>query len=166
MSGKGSTLILGRSFFMTARTKIDVHFGTLSMELSDNLVQFNIFKVMKHPTEDHSLFSIDIINNLVDELFEVCLPGRPPAIPVIIANNLHWEQEEKLLNILGKHKKAIGLMLSDHLELTPPSHRGLNSTILDVVKKKVTKLLPARVIYPISDNQWVSTVQVVPKKSR
>ncbi|RDX98575.1 hypothetical protein CR513_18485, partial [Mucuna pruriens] len=37
-SGKGSTLILGRPFLMTARTKIDVHAGTLSMEFSDTLV--------------------------------------------------------------------------------------------------------------------------------
>jgi hypothetical protein len=28
----------------------------------------------------------------------------------------------------------------------------------------VLKLLKARVIYPISDNEWVSLVQVVPKK--
>ncbi|RDY13840.1 hypothetical protein CR513_01191, partial [Mucuna pruriens] len=34
-SGKGSTLILGRPFLMTARTKIDVHAGTLSMEFGD-----------------------------------------------------------------------------------------------------------------------------------
>ncbi|RDY06021.1 hypothetical protein CR513_10059, partial [Mucuna pruriens] len=31
-SGKRSTLILGRPFFMTTRTKIDAHVGTLSME--------------------------------------------------------------------------------------------------------------------------------------
>ncbi|RDX91681.1 hypothetical protein CR513_26299, partial [Mucuna pruriens] len=31
-SGKGSTLILGRPFLMTARTKIDVHVGMLLME--------------------------------------------------------------------------------------------------------------------------------------
>ncbi|RDX84041.1 hypothetical protein CR513_34980, partial [Mucuna pruriens] len=37
-SGKGSTLILGRPFLMTTRTKIDVHAGTLSMEFEDNLV--------------------------------------------------------------------------------------------------------------------------------
>ncbi|RDX78780.1 Retrovirus-related Pol polyprotein, partial [Mucuna pruriens] len=40
----------------------------------------------------------------------------------------------------------------------------LNPTILDVVKKEVTKLLVAGIIYPISDSQWVSPVQVVPKK--
>ncbi|RDX76347.1 putative mitochondrial protein, partial [Mucuna pruriens] len=30
--------------------------------------------------------------------------------PIIIANNLNREQEEKLLNVLRKHKKAIGYM--------------------------------------------------------
>ncbi|RDX78889.1 Retrovirus-related Pol polyprotein from transposon 17.6, partial [Mucuna pruriens] len=43
--------------------------------------------------------------------------------------------------------------------------RRLNPTILDVVKKEVTKLLAAGIIYPISDSSWVSPVQVVPKKS-
>nr|GEZ88879.1 RNA-directed DNA polymerase homolog [Tanacetum cinerariifolium] len=35
---------------------------------------------------------------------------------------------------------------------------------MEVVKKKVIKLLDARLIYPISDSPWVSPVQVVPKK--
>ncbi|RDX83347.1 hypothetical protein CR513_35748, partial [Mucuna pruriens] len=42
--------------------------------------------------------------------------------------------------------------------------RRVNPTILDVVKKEVTKLLVIGIIYPISDSQWVSPVQVVPKK--
>ncbi|RDX77363.1 Retrovirus-related Pol polyprotein from transposon 17.6, partial [Mucuna pruriens] len=41
----------------------------------------------------------------------------------------------------------------------------MNPTILDVVKKEVTKLLVVGIIYPISDSQWVSPVQVVPKKA-
>ncbi|RDX65188.1 hypothetical protein CR513_56170, partial [Mucuna pruriens] len=69
--GKGSTLILGRPFFMTVRTKIDVHAGTLSMEFVDNLVQFNIFEAMKHPTKDHLLFSIDIMDGLVEEYMQI-----------------------------------------------------------------------------------------------
>ncbi|RDX63839.1 Retrovirus-related Pol polyprotein, partial [Mucuna pruriens] len=44
--------------------------------------------------------------------------------------------------------------------------RRMNLTILDVVKKEVTKLLAAWIIYPILDSQWVIPVQVVPKKSR
>jgi hypothetical protein len=34
----------------------------------------------------------------------------------------------------------------------------------EVVKKEVLKLIKTGVIYPISDSQWVSPVQVVPKK--
>jgi hypothetical protein len=34
----------------------------------------------------------------------------------------------------------------------------------EVVKKEVLKLLKAGVIYPVSDSDWVSPVQVVPKK--
>ncbi|RDX76342.1 hypothetical protein CR513_43670, partial [Mucuna pruriens] len=70
-SEKGSTLILGRPFLMTAKTKLDVHAGTLSMEFGDTLVQFNIFKAMKHPTEDHSVFSINLIDELVEEYFQL-----------------------------------------------------------------------------------------------
>ena len=36
----------------------------------------------------------------------------------------------------------------------------------EVVRAEVLKLLQARIIYPISDNPWVSPTQVVPKKSR
>jgi hypothetical protein len=34
----------------------------------------------------------------------------------------------------------------------------------EVVNKEVLKLLKAGVIYPASDSEWVSPVQVVPKK--
>ncbi|RDX87868.1 hypothetical protein CR513_30613, partial [Mucuna pruriens] len=70
-SGKGSSLIMRRPFLMIARTKINVHDGTLSIEFGDTLVQFNIFEAMKHPTEDHSLFGIDLIDELVEEYFQL-----------------------------------------------------------------------------------------------
>ncbi|RDY10476.1 Retrovirus-related Pol polyprotein from transposon 17.6, partial [Mucuna pruriens] len=343
---KGSTLILGRLFLMTAKTKIDVHVETLSMEFDDTLVQFNIFEAMKHPTEDHSLFGIDLIDELIEECIQLgnssenisdfardtdsfdCLgsiteeadydelwevhnlsdsednninladlsqetellkllaqvhkhenpecsskaniqvaktkrlfpaqvqnhvpsrsdssvrksakfdsnPIRANSIPakrsrpqqlkaeimsahlvpisndnssspppprelkplpshlkyayldteqqllVIIASNLHQEQEDKLLHILRQHKKAIRWKLSDFPRINPSicmhkilmeeearpirqQQRRINLTILDVVKEEVTKLLAVGIIYPISDNQWVSLVQVVPKKS-
>jgi len=37
----------------------------------------------------------------------------------------------------------------------------MNPTILDVVKKEVTNLLKVDIIYPISNNSWISHVQVV-----
>jgi len=59
-------IILGRPFLKTTRTKIDVHANTLSMEFDDIVVRFNILDAMKHPYEDHSVFHIDIIDDVVD----------------------------------------------------------------------------------------------------
>jgi len=64
----GSTpIILGKPFLKTARTKIDVHASTLSMEFDDIVVRFNISDTMKHPSKDHSVFHVDIIDDVVDE---------------------------------------------------------------------------------------------------
>ncbi|RDX74008.1 Retrovirus-related Pol polyprotein, partial [Mucuna pruriens] len=99
---------------------------------------------------------------------------KEQQLPVIIANNLHQEQEDKLLEVLRQHKKAIGWKLADLPSINPSicmhrilmeEERSLNPTLLDVVKKEDTKLLTIGIIYPISDSQWVSPVQVVPKKS-
>ncbi|RDX83817.1 Retrovirus-related Pol polyprotein from transposon gypsy, partial [Mucuna pruriens] len=109
-------------------------------------------------------------------------PMELKPLPIIIANNLHQEQEDKLLEVLRKHKKAIGWKLSDLSGINPSicmhrilmekeikpirqQQRKLNLKLLDVVKKEVTKLIATRIIYPISDSQWVSLVQVVLKKS-
>ena len=37
--------------------------------------------------------------------------------------------------------------------------------MMDVVEKEILKLLEVGVIYPISDSNWVSPIQVVPKKT-
>ncbi|RDY09919.1 hypothetical protein CR513_05631, partial [Mucuna pruriens] len=68
---KGNHLDSWETIPMTARTKIDVHAGTLSMEFGDTLVQFNIFEAIEHPTEDHSLFGIDLIDELVEEYLQL-----------------------------------------------------------------------------------------------
>ncbi|XP_061349033.1 uncharacterized protein LOC133294399 [Gastrolobium bilobum] len=62
-----STIILGRLFVKTVKTKIDVHAGTLSMEFGDSIINFNIFDTMKYPREEHSIFCIDFIDDIVDD---------------------------------------------------------------------------------------------------
>ncbi|WVZ52491.1 hypothetical protein U9M48_003545 [Paspalum notatum var. saurae] len=51
----------------------------------------------------------------------------------------------------------------DHKPTREPKHR-LNNAMREVVKKEVLKLLHAGIIYPVQDSEWVSPVQVVPKK--
>ena len=43
--------------------------------------------------------------------------------------------------------------------------RRLNPIMQEIVYAEILKLLDNRIIYPISDSQWVSPVHAVPKKS-
>ena len=86
------------------------------------------------------------------------------------------------MQILKEHKTAIGWTIADIKGISPstcmhrilleegakPSRqpqRRLNPTMMDVVKKEILKLLTVGVIYLILDSNWVSLVQVVPKKT-
>ena len=55
-------------------------------------------------------------------------------------------------------------MCSSDLRPSRQPQRRLNPPMMDVVNKEILKLLEVGVIYPISDSNWVSPVQVVPKK--
>ncbi|XP_063942447.1 uncharacterized protein LOC135150236 [Daucus carota subsp. sativus] len=108
--------------------------------------------------------------------------GPNESYPVIIASNLTTSQEEELLEILRKHKGAIGWSISDIKGISPAivqhrihlvedvkpvrePQRRLNPPMMEVVKKEILKCLDNGIIYPISDSKWVSPVHVVPKKS-
>ncbi|WKA12910.1 hypothetical protein VitviT2T_030253 [Vitis vinifera] len=102
--------------------------------------------------------------------------------PVVISSFLTTTQEDCLLEILSRCKKAIGwkisylkginpLVCTHHIymeeEVKPvrQPQRRLNPHIQEVVRAEVLKLLQAGIIYPISDSPWVSPTQVMPKKS-
>nr|KYP31699.1 hypothetical protein KK1_047842 [Cajanus cajan] len=67
LSHGSALIILGRPFLKIAQTKIDVYVGTLSMEFGDIFVHFNILDAMKFPSEAHSVFLVELIDDLVDE---------------------------------------------------------------------------------------------------
>ncbi|RDY09981.1 hypothetical protein CR513_05568, partial [Mucuna pruriens] len=162
--GEGSALILGRPFLMTTRTKIDVHAGILSMEFGNTFVKFNIFQALKHLAEHNSIFSIDTIEGLVKEYAQISIDH---------ANLVNFVDISYVINkFYTKAAKADFEMLYHILPFSDqPLHLHVHNSIgggcpTDVVKKEFTKLLVVEIIYPILDSQWVSLVQVVPKKSR
>ena len=84
--------------------------------------------------------------------------------------------------VLRARKEAIGWNLLDLKGIDPslcthrifleedsrPSReaqRRLNPKVWDAVKDEILKWLNAGIIFPISDSQWVSLVDVVPKKA-
>jgi hypothetical protein len=100
---------------------------------------------------------------------------------MIISDKISNEETQRLVATLEKYQSVIDYSLKDlkGINLSLCTHRipmeqdhkpvrehrrGLNNAMREVVKKEVLKLLKARIIYPISDNEWVSPVQVVPKK--
>ncbi|KAL4376234.1 hypothetical protein GQ457_02G040140 [Hibiscus cannabinus] len=91
------------------------------------------------------------------------------------------DQEERLIATLRLNKEALGwtiadikginpticmhkILLDDNHKPTVDAHRRLNQAMKDVVRKEILKWLDAGIIYPISDSEWVSPVQCVPKK--
>ncbi|XP_062119000.1 uncharacterized protein LOC133832705 [Humulus lupulus] len=108
--------------------------------------------------------------------------GKNETLPVIIARNLNQVQEEKVMRVLQEYKTTIGwsivdikgispsmcmhrILLEEGSKPTREAQRRLNPPMMEVMKKEILKLLSVGIIYPISDSQWVSPVQVVPKKS-
>uniref|UniRef100_A0A2N9FCS6 RNA-directed DNA polymerase n=1 Tax=Fagus sylvatica TaxID=28930 RepID=A0A2N9FCS6_FAGSY len=107
---------------------------------------------------------------------------KSDTFPVVISSILNMDQEGKLVELLRKHKTAIGWTIADIKGISPlicthrinfedevkasrQPQRRLNPNMREVVKTEVLKLLDAGIIYPISDSKWVSPTQVVPKKS-
>ncbi|XP_068344115.1 uncharacterized protein [Pyrus communis] len=62
-------LILGRPFLRTARTKIDVYDGTLTMEIDGENVKFKIFDAVRYPSDFESCLSIDAFDYFVQDCF-------------------------------------------------------------------------------------------------
>ncbi|CAM8877838.1 unnamed protein product [Rhodiola kirilowii] len=107
--------------------------------------------------------------------------GPNSTYPVIVNASLTNVETQKLLDVLRKHRPALGYSIDDLKGISPdlcmhrinleddarPSRdalRRLNPKLNDVVKKEILKLLDAGIIYSVADSKWVSPVHVVPKK--
>lgn len=52
-----------------------MHDGTLSMEFDGKVVKFNVYKAMKYPDDVPSVCGIDVIDPLVEEVFDSTCNG-------------------------------------------------------------------------------------------
>ncbi|XP_070004853.1 uncharacterized protein [Nicotiana sylvestris] len=109
---------------------------------------------------------------------------EPPKLelkPLPAHLNLLDVQAQQLLQVLKECKRAIGWTMADIKGISPaycihkilleeghkPSRehqRRLNPNMKEVVKKEIIKWLDAGIVFPISDSNWVSLVQCIPKK--
>ena len=62
---------LADHFQKTARTKIDVHEGTLTMEFDGEVIKFNIFDAMRFPTDVNYVYALDVIAELSQNIHDL-----------------------------------------------------------------------------------------------
>ncbi|CAN6712895.1 unnamed protein product [Malus baccata var. baccata] len=84
-------IFLGRPFMKTARTKIDVYKGTLTMEFDGEVINFNISETMRYPIDDHSCFAIDVIDSLAHEYLEEL---NEDALEIAITKGIELKNQE------------------------------------------------------------------------
>ena len=99
---------------------------------------------------------------------------------MILATDLTVEKEQKVVEILRKHKEDIAwsvedlkgislsirmhkILMEENAKTSIEHQMRLNPVMKEVVKKEVLKWLNADFIYAISNSHWVSPVHVVPK---
>ncbi|KAL0440268.1 UNVERIFIED_CONTAM: hypothetical protein Slati_2509800 [Sesamum latifolium] len=66
-SPNSTSILLGRPFLKTARTKIDVHSGTLTIEFDGEIIRFNIFDSMRYPSDIPTALFWDVFDTFVQK---------------------------------------------------------------------------------------------------
>ncbi|CAN6583728.1 unnamed protein product [Malus baccata var. baccata] len=113
-------ILLGRPFMKTACTKIDVFKGTLTMEFDWEVIDFNISETMRYPVDDHSCFSIDVIDSLVQEYLEEL---NEDALEIAITKGIEFKNRE------------LGAMQT-HDQIWDPNAIPFNEEVVEVVAVK------------------------------
>ncbi|CAM8969039.1 unnamed protein product [Rhodiola kirilowii] len=200
-------IILGRPFLYTARVVIDMDRGSIALRVDSadidqpiSLTSIESYKVVPGcpiPMDVYTMSiegadAADVAGDAGKESCTVELKPLPASLryeflgpnstyPVIVNASLTDVETQKLLNVLRKHRLALGYSIDDLKGISPdlcmyrinleddarPSRdalRRLNPKLNDVVKKEILKLLDASIIYSVADSKWVSPVHVVPKK--
>ncbi|GJV26819.1 reverse transcriptase domain-containing protein [Tanacetum coccineum] len=148
-----------------------------SSPLPPKELHFEELKIIKSSIDDPPELELKDLPSHLEYAF---LEGTN-KLPVVIAKNLKDDEKARLLKVLKSHKCAIAwkipnikgidpqfcthkIIMEDDFKPAVQHQRRVNPKIHEVIKKEVIKLLDVGLIYPISDNPWVSPVHCVPKK--
>ncbi|KAM1321565.1 hypothetical protein ACFX2F_014626 [Malus domestica] len=137
-------ILLGRPFMKTARTKIDVFNGTLTMEFDVEVINFNLSDSIKYPSEDHSCFSIDVFASLAHDHFEQL---NDDALELVIARGMDIQNNEDMMEMVAALES---LPLQSGKFLDPISISVLTNKLLPSVVQPPTlelKPLPSHLKY-------------------
>ncbi|XP_070677839.1 uncharacterized protein [Malus domestica] len=144
-------ILLGRPFMKTARTKIDVYSGTLSMEFDGEVVNFNLSDSIKYPSEDHSCFSIDIIDSLAQGYLDDL---NDDALEKVITRGMEITTKgADCMHAHGIHESSYAV---------PPSEELLEVVVALEFSPKLDGKYTTRESIPISTNKLLPSIIQAP----
>ncbi|CAN6566748.1 unnamed protein product [Malus baccata var. baccata] len=153
-SGHSTSLpiLLGRPFMKTARTKIDVFKGTLTMEFDGGVIDFNISESIKYPKDDHSCFSIDVFDALAQDYLD-SLERDPLETTIVHGVGLN-KPKAASEQTYGKNDDAYAVPPSAEIEEmvvaleSLPQHLGKPPNPIPILVS-TNKLLPSVIQAPV-----------------
>ncbi|KAM1509347.1 hypothetical protein EV1_018329 [Malus domestica] len=176
-------ILLGRPFMKTARTKIDVFKGTLTMEFDGEVIDFNLSESIKFPKDDHSCFSIDVLDDLAQDFLDclerdalettiaqgighkygVAVPRSEEEAEIVAALESlpqhHGKPSNPISNPVSTNKMLPSVIQAPVLELKPlPDHLkyvflGDNETLPVIVSSSLTPLEEEKLIRVLKEHK-------------
>lgn len=91
-------LILGHPFMLTTKCVVDMGNDNLEMSVEDQKVTFNLFKTIKHLSDNNTCFKVEAVEQKAD-LFVQCLTIHSPLEKALmkVIDCLTNEQEKDLM---------------------------------------------------------------------
>ncbi|GKA52088.1 reverse transcriptase domain-containing protein [Tanacetum coccineum] len=155
-------LILGRPFLHTADAVIRDKKKKLNLGVGTERMTFHMDSTMKHSySNDDTCFSIDVIDEILEEDFDALLDEEPPTdlelkplpdnleyafleepsfLPAIISSQLSEENRNKLVSLLKNHKQAFASKTTN-----------IPGIYLSIIARPLTKLLEKDTPFEFND---------------
>ena len=137
-------VLLGRPFMKTAKTKIDVDTGLLTMEFDGCQVEFNIYDSMKYLIEKFTCYSVDMMDDMTQDLFNI---ENDDKLRVVIENDLDKMNKEYVMSTEIEEvmrdlneNELNGSFKNRPILLTIPNEKNLPS-VLQETKPELKQLL-------------------------
>ena len=143
-SPTSTSILLGRPFLKTARTKIDVFSGTLSMEFDGEVITFNIYDAMRYPSDVASFNFLDIIDVIEPATAEVFEVTHSDTLDLVLPRGM---EEEQLLELAERFK----------LE------EIVAQTVSFMDYKKIARYVPQKEPLPTSNTTLLPSIVQAPK---
>ena len=133
-------ILLGRPFLKTVGAKINVATGALTFEFDGSVIHYNIYEAMKHPSQDPSVFAIDVLEPIVQDVFDE--DSLKDMQSLFVDSSLDFtlppDMQEMINGIETHYRAPYELSNKNVIPLTLPSEKLLPS----IVQAPVVELKP------------------------